>query len=234
MASVLRFLLAVACLPLCAALPRVLWLIVFSATGVFADTGIPAGGYWMLGGFLSFFAVSLCLPAPVRVYVLGHELTHAVWALLFGARVSGLKVGLRGGEVTVSKSNVWITLAPYFFPFYTFVVLLISVLVRMLVKPFPCPNAWLFAIGFTWCFHAIFTVRALSQEQPDVDEYGRIFSWAFIWIANMAGLFLGLIAVTPLTFRQAGRLAWVTASSFYAAIGHWMTILVDIIRQALA
>lgn len=234
MAGVLRFLLAVACLPLCAVFPVVLWIVVFSNQGVFAGTGIPNGGFWMLGGAAVFVAISICLPAPIRVYVLGHELTHALWALCFGARVSKLKVGLEGGEVSVSKSNVWITLAPYFFPFYTIVLLLVALVVRGFVKPFPCPDAWLFGIGFTWCFHALFTLRALAQTQPDVEEYGRLFSWSFIWIANGVGILLGIIAVTPLTFRQAGRLMGTTTISFYMAIARGAVHLVDIVRQALA
>src|SRR5437016_6156471 len=67
-------------------------------------------GLWLL--------VFCFLPKPVRTYVLGHELTHALWALLMGARVSGLKVGKAGGQVQTSKTNWAITLAPYFFPFY--------------------------------------------------------------------------------------------------------------------
>lgn len=234
MAGVLRFVLALLCLPLCVVLPRVLWLVVFSGHGVFADTGIPSGGFWMIGGFLSFFLAAICLPAPIRVYVLGHELTHAIWALCFGAKVSGLKVGLRGGEVSVSKSNVWITLAPYFFPFYTAVLILIAGIVRFFVSPFPCPNVWLFAIGSTWSFHAIFTVRALMQEQPDIEEYGRLFSWSFIWIANCVGLLLCLVAVSPLTFRTLGLLLKKTVVGHYMAVWHAAAYLVGVVRQAVA
>ncbi|MGN0853278.1 MAG: hypothetical protein ACI4Q3_07870 [Kiritimatiellia bacterium] len=234
MAGVSRFLLALACLPLCVALPRVLYLVVFSGQGVFAGTGVPEGGFWLAGGFLAFFPLAACLPFVARAYVLGHELTHAVWALGFGAKVSGLKVGAGGGELAVSKSNVWITLAPYFFPFYTFALILAAGVVRLFVAPLPCPNAWLFAIGLTWAFHAAFTVRALSREQPDVAEYGRLFSWSFIWIANCAGLLLGLVVLSPLTLRSLGDLLWRTAVVCYASVGRIAIWLVEALRGAAA
>ena len=67
---------------------------------------------------LLWLLVFVFLPKPIRTYVLGHELTHAIWALLMGARVSGLTVRKAGGQVRTSKTNWAITLAPYFFPFY--------------------------------------------------------------------------------------------------------------------
>lgn len=219
MARIVRFLLALALLPLCVALPCALWSVVFSASGVFAAEGVPGGGLWLIGGFLAFNLLMAFAPAPVRTYVLGHELTHALWALLFGARVSNLKVATTGGSVTVSKSNVLITLAPYFFPFYTALVMLLACLVGLFVRPLPCIGGWLFAIGATWGFHVFFTVRALRQRQPDVAEYGRLFSWAFIWLANLLGLFLALWAATPLTGRQAAGAIAAAAGTAYRLVG---------------
>src|SRR5436190_23144549 len=69
-------------------------------------------------GYACVLLVYAFLPKPMRTYVLGHELTHALWALMMGARVSGLKVRKTGGQVKTSKTNWLITLAPYFFPFY--------------------------------------------------------------------------------------------------------------------
>jgi len=199
MARFLRFLLALAALPLCAALGRALWVAVFASKELNAAEGLPAGAIAFAGGFVAFFALLLVCPSPMRTYVLGHELTHALWGLAFGARVSNIKVAASGGSVMLSKSNVWITLAPYFFPFYTAVVALIALVVRIFVDPLPWPLAWIFAVGFTWCFHVHFTLHALFQRQPDVLEYGRLFSWAFIWIANTLGVLAVLCAATSLT-----------------------------------
>jgi len=216
MARFLRFLLALASLPFCAALGRALWVAVFTSEELRTANGLPAGAVAFCGGFVLFFVLALVCPSPVRTYVLGHELTHAVWGLAFGARVSNIKVAATGGSVLLSKSNVWITLAPYFFPFYTALVALAALVTRLFVNPLPWPLAWTFAIGFTWCFHVYFTIHALFQRQPDVLEYGRLFSWSFIWIANAVGILAALCASTSLTFAGAAVIVRDATCSAYA------------------
>ncbi len=198
MGRFLRRLLALLLLPLCAAMPYALWRAAFSPSGgVLAAEGLFTGALWIAAGLAAFVAASLFLPAPMRAYVLGHELTHALWALLFGARVSRLRVAKSGGSVSVSKSNVLITLAPYFFPFYTVAVAVAAVAVRLCMGRLPCIGAWLAAAGFTWAFHVAFTVRALAQRQPDMEVYGTFFSLVFVWLANFAGLLAVLAAMAP-------------------------------------
>lgn len=156
----------------------------------------------LLSGLTVFLVLWKVLPDQTRIYVLGHELTHALWGLAFGAKVSNLKVRSTGGSVMLTKSNVWITLAPYFFPFWTVIVVLLALAVRgiiYLVNPeasFPVPWLWMFAVGFTWCFHACFTIRSLMQTQSDVQEYGRIFSWTLILACNIAGILLWIVCTT--------------------------------------
>ena len=189
--GVVRFLLAVIALPFAVALVPLLRDVV-RAVAVSGGDGSSVSLVAAGAGFILFFMIWTFSPKkPVRLYVLGHELTHAVWGLLFGARVSNLKVSLKGGSVTLTKSNVLITLAPYFFPFYTMLVVLLAVVVR------------LFAVGFTWCFHICFTLRALAQRQPDVIEYGHLFSWVFIWTFNVFGLVVWMIATTEVSAASA-------------------------------
>ena len=76
----------------------------------------------------------------------------------------------------------------------------------------------MFAIGFTWCFHVYFTLQALFQRQPDVLEYGRLFSWAFIWIANLLGILAVLCAATPLTFRRGASILCTATSGAYSLV----------------
>ena len=171
MARFARFLAAVLCFPLVWALCRTFvdsfFLVSGPSEGLFSAEAIA-----LFSGLVAFLALWPFVPDPVRFYVLGHELTHAVVGLAFGARVSNLKVGEKGGSVQLTKSNVWITLAPYFLPFWTMVVVLLALVVRGVMHfthpgaPFPAPWAWMFAVGFTWCFHACFTIRSLMQTQP--------------------------------------------------------------------
>ena len=230
MANALRFLLALAGLPFAWAVTRAFFDVVCLIPSP-DDSILPAGAVSGIAGFALCLVLLTLLPSPVRLYVLGHELTHAVWGLLFGARVSRLKVGLKGGSVTLSKSNLLITLAPYFFPFYTMLVALAALVARAFVSPLPCPSAWLFAVGFTWCFHCIFTVRALMQTQPDVDEYGRLFSYVFIWIVNVAGAAAWVVCATEVRWRDFGRVVAHRAASAYASTGNVFAWLYESLRS---
>ena len=182
------------------------------------DSIFPVGVLALLAGVVVYLAMWIAFPKPVRMYVLGHELTHAVWALMFGARVSDLRVRDNGGSVKLSKSNILITLAPYFFPFYTMIVVLVAVVTRLWVGRLPCPWAWMFLVGFTWCFHCCFTVQSLMQHQPDILEYGRVFSWALIFIFNAVGILVWITVTAPLPARDAASSLVRRVSSAYCGV----------------
>ena len=77
----------------------------------------------------------------------------------------------------------------------------------------------LFAIAFTWCFHVCFTIRSLMQPQPDVQEYGRLFSYVLIWTFNVAGVIAWIACTTEVTWRAVGECLWARISGAYLAIG---------------
>ena len=217
-----RMLAAVACFPLVWALCLTFHDAVYLAGG--SGDIFSAESVALFSGLASFLLLGKVLPGLSRMYVLGHELTHAVWGLAFGARVSGLKVRPTGGSVTLSKSNVWITLAPYFFPFWTAVVALAALAVRAAMyfacpeEPFPVPWLWMFAVGFTWCFHVCFTIRSLMQTQPDVQEYGRVFSWTLILACNIAGVLVWMLCTTDIETATLARKLMFRASSAYRTV----------------
>ena len=216
MANFLRLLLGVLLLPACWGMARALVDSIVAAAG--AEGAFGAESVALLGGIAAFALVWAALPHPVRTYVLGHELTHAMWGLLFGAKPSDLRVGAGGGSVRLSKSNLLITLAPYFFPFYTFIVVVAALLTYAFLRPLPFMPLWMFLVGFTWAFHVLFTIETLTQRQPDIKLYGRMFSWVFIFLVNAFIVMAWLAVTTPLTFPQLfGFLAHRTIAS-YAAV----------------
>lgn len=156
-------------------------------------------GLWLL-----VFAI---LPKPMRTYVLGHELTHAFWALLMGARVSGLKVGKTGGEVRTSKTNWFIVLAPYFFPFYAMLFLGLFFLGHAIWNW--SAHFWVlfFLVGLGWSFHVTFTLMILfTTAQPDVKSQGVIFSAVTIYLMNLLVILVTAVALSPhVTFADATR-----------------------------
>ncbi len=211
-----RLLLGVALLPLAWGATRAL------VDGIVRSAAAAVAGpetFALLGGVVAFVFCWLVLPRPMKTYVAGHELTHALWGLLFGAAPTRLRVSAAGGSVHLSKTNVLITLAPYFFPFYTFVVAVAALIVFAFVRPLPFLPLWMFLVGFTWAFHALFTFETLAQRQPDVTTYGRVFSWTFIYLANLLTILVWLAAMTPLTFAEAGAALVSRAAGAYAATG---------------
>ena len=191
MKKFLLFLLGVILLPLCVAVTWTVLDVLRNADNhgsMFSrESGCLALGYgvWILCWFF--------LPQPLRVYILGHELTHALWAILFGGKAKNLSIKASGGSVNVSKSNVWITLAPYFFPFYTMILIGLFLLVKLIMGTVPYPLVWLFMLGFTWAFHFTFTLQSLLTSQPDIQEYGRLFSYSLIYLLNVAGIALWIV-----------------------------------------
>ena len=214
MANFLRLLTGLALLPACWGVARAFLDSVLAAAGA---TGLSVETLSLLGGIAAFALAWAALSHPVKAYVLGHELTHALWGLLFFARPSDLTVGAAGGSVKLSKTNLLITLAPYFFPFYTFVVIVCALVTAAFLRPLPCLPLWLFLIGFTWAFHVLFTLETLGCRQPDVKAYGRIFSWTFIFLVNAGLVLVWLAATTPLTFAALGGFLVDRRSSAYAA-----------------
>ena len=227
MANFLRLLTGLALLPACWGVTRAFVDALVSAAG--ATGGVSVEALSLLGGIAAFALSWMALSHPVRAYVLGHELTHALWGLFFGARPSDLRVAANGGSVRLTKSNLLITLAPYFFPFYTFVVIVFALVTYAFLRPLPFLPLWMFLIGFTWAFHVLFTIETLMQRQPDVTLYGRVFSWAFIFLVNAGIVLAWLASATPLAFEDLGGMLARRLVSAYAGVGlffwrggHWI------------
>ena len=214
----LKFGLGLLLLPLCVALSMTLGrAIVILAQ---SPTRLPMlHVFACVSGIAIWAIIWLFLPPMTRTYVLGHELTHALWTVLFGGKASGLKVTARGGSVRVTKNNAWVTLAPYFFPLYTFLVALLWMLSAWLLPLIrPYVPIFLFWIGLTWSFHLTFTLRFLAYNQPDIREHGRLFSYALIYVLNLLSIGAAVIAVSTWSFAEAcdnliGNLQWLAAAT---------------------
>jgi hypothetical protein len=143
----------------------------------------------------------------MRTYVLGHELTHALWALLMGARVSGLKVRKTGGQVRTSKINWFIALAPYFFPFYAMLFIAGFFLVHAVWSLTPYLWVLFLLVGLGWSFHVTFTLMVLfTVSQPDVRSQGVMFAAVIIYLMNLLAMTVTATMLSQsLTFAMLGR-----------------------------
>lgn len=151
-----------------------------------------------LGAFAGYPLVHYTLFRPVGLYVVGHELAHAVAAWASGLRVKSFFVGSNGGHVTLSGSNVFVALAPYCFPFYTLVVILGYSALRWMYA-LPEVDPWFYgAVGATFGFHLVSTVDILREaRQPDLREAGVLPSMVAIFFSNVVVLLLVLKLLFP-------------------------------------
>ncbi len=173
-------------LPLCAGAGWALWL-VLSELGTVDKSriwvAIAAGaGCWL--------AIYLLLPKPMWAYVLGHELTHALWTWAMGGRVKKFRASANGGQVVVTKSNFLIALAPYFFPFYAVLVLAVFAVGRM-IWGWREYEVWFhLLLGATYAFHLTLTWHILKGNQSDISDQGYLFSAVVIFLGNVMVLLL--------------------------------------------
>jgi len=182
----LKPILGIATLPICVAAS----LVFYDEISTISAIAYLSHKYFLIG-IITYLIVHAVVFKPAYLYIFGHELMHAIAALISGGRVLSFKVSSKGGSVGTTKSNFFIALAPYFFPFYTIVVALLFYIPKLIFNANPPYNIFLFLIGFTLCFHIILTIDFLKIRQTDLLHAGHFFSICIIYIINI--LIVGLI-----------------------------------------
>jgi hypothetical protein len=176
--------------------------------------------FWFFGlGALLWMLIFFTLPRPMRVYVFGHELTHALTVWLMGGKVEEIAVRRDGGHVLADKVNTWIALSPYFIPLYSVIVLVAYCVLALFTDPDPFYRWMLGGLGCTWAFHLSFTCWMIPKGQSDLAYGGHFFSLVIIYLANLlllsALLILGSPEVSPRLFFEAMA---ANAMDFMAAV----------------
>ena len=208
-----RWVLAMGLLPLCwvtmwtlllrfehATLEQNFWLTAefwYFSTGVF----VMAGWFW--SGLLHTFFLYL--------YVLGHELTHAVFVVIFCGEVRDIHVSTQGGYITTNKTNWVIALSPYVVPFWAVVGAVVYGVLRALVTLAPAWDLGFYAlIGATWMFHLVWTLWMLPRDQPDLKQNGTFLSLVVIFLCNLLVLviLLCVAAKSPMENMEEFAMTW--------------------------
>ena len=169
------------------------------------------------GGASCWVVIFFLLPKPMRLYVLGHELTHALSTIAFGGKVKKFKVGPSGGHVVVTKNNFIITLAPYFFPLYV-VLVVVGFVLGHLLWGWTHLLVWFhLLVGAAYAFHVTLTCHILQTRQSDITSQGYLFSAVIIFLGNIAVLLIGV----PL----------LTNSPLSSALGWWLSESEAVLEQ---
>ena len=165
---------------------------ILQKTGDADTTWVP-----FLSGAACWVVIYYLLPKPMWVYVFGHELTHVVWTWLFGGRVKKFKASASGGHVVVNKSNFVIALAPYFFPLYAVLVVLIFLAGHWFWNWHHYLVWFHLLLGAAYAFHVTLTWHILKHSQTDISEQGYLFSAVIIFLGNIAVLLVGIPLLAP-------------------------------------
>jgi hypothetical protein len=156
-----------------------------------ARDALPAGEWheaWAIAlgaGIATWLVAFFCLPRTMWLYVLGHEFTHALAAMLAGGKISSFQVSAKGGHVITDRVNWWITLAPYFVPLYALVWSALWISVDFWYPLKAWQPIFYFGLGLLWCFHLTFTASMMHLKQSDLSSQGFIFSFAVIAAINL-------------------------------------------------
>lgn len=140
--------------------------------------------FFLLGG-CGYLIVHAVFYKPIYLYVLGHELTHAISSILCGGKVKSIKVSAAGGRVLTTKANVFTRLSPYLVPIYTVLLFLLYLGLSLFSDTNRYVYLFIFLVGFSLVFHIVLTIDFLKKNQPDILKSGSFFSLFLIYIVNI-------------------------------------------------
>ena len=203
----------------------------FWKTDIFGYFAVGAA-VWTLWFFGSTW--TLGAPQPLHAYVFGHELTHAIWVWMWRGRVYDKKMwSSDGGYIVTDTNNFWIALAPYFYPLYSLLLIVIYGVASRFADVAHAtatfllltPLQWLyFLLGVTWAFHLTFTFWMIPKGQTDLTAHGTFFSLMVIYLMNLLLLIVFLIIASPeLDFRTVGGDLLARAEDFSETAWHLLS-----------
>lgn len=216
-----KFIVAIFLLPVCAVLSQTFFTAFARAT---VGQRLWAGEeFWFFSlGVVLWVIAFFGLPRPLVVYVLGHELTHALWVWLMGGRVSRIRVSREGGHIVTDRNNFWIALAPYFFPLYSILAIGVYGLASLFFNMQSYGRLLYGVIGVTWAFHFTFTCWMIPRNQTDLTDNGTVFSLIVIYLMNLLLLSVMLVCASPeITFADFGSDALANVDNFAEWVGMW-------------
>lgn len=166
--------------------------------------------FWIIMGCSSLFTSSL-----LYLYVLGHELTHALAVICSLGSIRKFEATLDGGFIQTNKSNLFISLSPYFLPLWALLWGLIWGTVHIFWPTVVCEAFLYSGLGFWWSFHLFWTAWIIPKDQPDLADNGTFFSLILVYFANLL-VFLGLLRLFgAVSITRFGADCWENATRLW-------------------
>ncbi|MFC1504205.1 hypothetical protein ACFL6D_02185 [Spirochaetota bacterium] len=140
-------------------------------------------------------------------YILGHELTHAFFVLLFSGEVFKIMVKKDYGYTKTDKNNIIIRLGPYFLPLWIIFILIIF----YIIKIFIISREGIVVIYFNYAFYIVYSLLyaifiyynlyLLKRNPQDLRESG-----VFLSVTFTINLFILFMNLSLYLFLQSDRI----------------------------
>lgn len=171
---------------------------------------------YLLNFFLPFAIVViffLIMPSLSGSFfaIVEHELTHMLFAVLTLHKPKGLDINqdVGGSFSFIGKGNWLIALAPYFFPTFTFLLMIGLIWYEKIYGALPPYRLVLFGIFIG--YHFIVTLFEIHPKQTDFEVAGPVFSICFIPGANL--VIYGMLFAYLLK-------GWIGIAAYYVQVWH--------------
>lgn len=138
---------------------------------------------WVAVGFVGFVIIRKYIKGNLTfAETFSHELTHTVFAFLFNLRVVEFHANSDSGYMMATDRNmlkaVPISLAPYCFPLFSFILLSFRWMMDF-------HGMWIYdiIIGISMCFHFYCFKTQIGNYQTDINQYPLLLSYTYIVIS---------------------------------------------------
>jgi hypothetical protein len=201
-------------------IPIVKWLIAHPEKYQFVGMGMA--GYFIVT-FIGIFKKNL---EWLRTF--SHELTHTVVGMMFFRKIHSFEAGVGSGVMSHSGGlrfgTVFISLAPYCLPLFTYPLLFLRELGA-------ANSLYIFdiMIGVVTAFHIGCFRRQIGLHQTDITGVGVFRSALFIvamWIVNLSILLLSIRVGVLEAFKRL-------AIDYYEDLHRWSKFAIDFVANQL-
>lgn len=140
---------------------------------------------FLIWGVGIFLLLNFYTTIPKRLYIFFHELSHAIAAVFFSAKIFEFKVTKEEGYIKSDKSNIVIRLSPYFLPLASYIILLIHFATLIYFRHYynydgTYPLTF-FLVGFFFTTTCYYNIRLILQETSDINREQLILSFLLIF-----------------------------------------------------
>lgn len=214
----------------------------FTAASVFAASTLfftaltrHQAGLPLLAGAAVYCLLHFSRAGNRYFYVLAHELSHALAALISGVKIRKISIRRNSGYVSMNATSTFISLAPYFIPFYAMAAGLAYGLASFFTDMSPWRPLFTGLTGFLLAFHLLNTGEILTGPlQSDLKKAGGLlFAFSLVLLLNSLALVVALKLIFPdlVSLRGYAGDVWELTARISVRIGEAVSYCVRLARQ---